>query len=149
MEKSLWTTCARDGREHKPTLQSSETLSFGELDAYSGWRTTVRNRQEEREFSVQGQVGDRRTDAEIGERRTDAPEHGTGDRQPDSDAQHHHDEVAFGVVAVLECAIPMVEHLHNRCPEAHGQKHRNERTSHVPTHDRDDSMRQFEVNALS
>jgi hypothetical protein len=86
---------------------------------------------------------------EIGERRTNAPSRRAGSDQPDADAEDDNDQTALGVVAVLDCVIPMIEHLHDRGTDADGQKNGNEEPSNAPPHERDDSMGKRETTTGS
>ena len=50
-----------------------------------------------------------------------------GDRQRDADAQRHNHDVGFGVVAVAQCLIPAIKHLHDGATETDRQdRDRNE-----------------------
>ena len=69
--------------------------------------------------------------------RTDALEERRGGDQTDADAEHDHDQVAFRVVAVLECAVPSVDHLQDWRADANGEQQCRKEWAH--THEANDS----------
>ena len=53
---------------------------------------------------------------------TNTPEERRRGDQADADAERDHDQVAFRVIAVLECVVPPIEHLHDWRADANGEQ---------------------------
>ena len=62
--------------------------------------------------------------------RSNACDENTGNGQSHTNAQRHDHHVGFGIVAVLERVIPLIEHLRNRRAQADGDDNGDGKTAH-------------------
>jgi hypothetical protein len=83
---------------------------------------------------------ERPMDLRAREQRPDSFEKGTRRNQPNANTQHDDDEIALGVVAILERMVPSVEGLYDRGTETDTQQKRGEQVPQTSQNNAENTM---------